>query len=615
MIPRSRRRQPAQRIVLTFSAAAACALLPPSVRGLLPPAAAPPLLRPRSAALPLRPVRSAAARRPLWSLRDDAAPDEIVYDPWVPSFLRGAVLPGGVPLTPSVAAIATVYLVEGGLGLSRLAQQFILKDELGMGPAEIDAWAGLLVLPWTIKPIYGFLSDTVPIFGYKRRGYLVLMGLVGSAAYLGLSQDYFGFAPFAGTMGGVIALLLLSSASVAVCDVVADGIVVELSRGDTDLELSRGDTDGSNTEEDGQNLSGALQSLCWGCAAGGSLASAYYSGSLIESVGPRGVFGYAAFLPLAVAIIAIFIDEEPVGRKSSPQGDAPLAFGGGEDAPEAVVVSEGENGGDGEDIFANLKQQTELLWSALSLPSIYKPVIFIFLWRSTPTADGAFLFFLTNDLGMGPEFLGRIRLACAAASLVGVFVYQNFLRTVPIKTILFWTSLISAPLGLTQLLLITHANRALGIPDGAFVFGDDVALTVLGQVAFMPTLVLAARLCPPGIESTLFATLMSVNNFASTVGTEVGAALTKTLGVTGTDFSNLGLLTVICNVSSLYPLFFIGWLDEVGKTGEISVEEEMGNIVEIVVPHIAGEEVKNGAELVPQIGGVSKDPDRSDESI
>ncbi|GMH51870.1 hypothetical protein TrRE_jg5057, partial [Triparma retinervis] len=89
---------------------------------------------------------------------------------------------------------------------------------------------------------------------------------------------------------------------------------------------------------------------------------------------------------------------------------------------------------------------------------------------------------------------------------------------------------------------------------------DDAALTVLGQVAFMPTLVLAARLCPVGIEGTLFATLMSTFNLAGIVGSEAGAGLTKALGVTATDFGNLGWLTVICNLSSLYPLLFIDQL-------------------------------------------------------
>lgn len=108
-----------------------------------------------------------------------------------------------------------------------------------------------------------------------------------------------------------------------------------------------------------------------------------------------------------------------------------------------------------------------------------------------------------------------------------------------------------------------HANRQLGIPDQLFTFGDDVVLTVLGQIAFMPTLVLAARLCPPGVEGTLFALLMSIFNGGGIVGSEIGALLTRTLGVTEADFTNLGLLIVLCNVSSLLPLPFLRWIDNV----------------------------------------------------
>jgi len=145
---------------------------------------------------------------------------------------------------------------------------------------------------------------------------------------------------------------------------------------------------------------------------------------------------------------------------------------------------------------------------------------------------------------------------------------------VPIRDLLFGSTVVSAPLGLTTLLLITHANRSLGIPDGAFVLGDDVVMGILGQVAFLPTLVLAARLCPPGVEAVLFATLMSLYNASSTVSTELGALLTQLLGVTETNFDNLGLLTILCNVSSLIPLLWIGWLDEVGSQSEQELEEQ-----------------------------------------
>jgi len=58
------------------------------------------------------------------------------------------------------------------------------------------------------------------------------------------------------------------------------------------------------------------------------------------------------------------------------------------------------------------------------------------------------------------------------------------------------------------------------------------------------------------------------------LGTEIGALLTKQLGVTETNFDNLALLTVVCNLSSLYPLLFLGWLDEVGDKSEAEIEKE-----------------------------------------
>jgi len=293
---------------------------------------------------------------------------------------------------------------------------------------------------------------------------------------------------------------------------------------------------------------------------------------LIETIGPQGVFSITAVLPLIVASIALLIDETPISisKKEDPrvimsQDDSIVDLG------ESVTTSAAS-----EVQIAPVMEQVNALWSAIKNPGVWKPALFLFLWQSTPTGEGAFLYFMTNDLGFGPEFLGRVRLVTAASGLVGVWVYQKYLRTVPIKSILLWSSLVSTPLGLSQLLLISHANRSLGIPDAAFVFGDDVALSILGQIAFLPTLVLAARLCPPGVEAVLFATLMSIFNGASTVGTEVGAALTKVLGVTEDNFDNLGLLTWICNLSSLYPLLLIGLLDDVGDKSEADLEEEDG---------------------------------------
>lgn len=44
---------------------------------------------------------------------------------------------------------------------------------------QVAVLVGLAGLPWVIKPLYGFISDSIPLFGYRRRSYLMLCGLAG----------------------------------------------------------------------------------------------------------------------------------------------------------------------------------------------------------------------------------------------------------------------------------------------------------------------------------------------------------------------------------------------------------------------------------------------------
>lgn len=79
-----------------------------------------------------------------------------------------------------------------------------------------------------------------------------------------------------------------------------------------------------------------------------------------------------------------------------------------------------------------------------------------------------------------------------------------------------------------------------------------------------------------GIEGTLFATLMSVFNGAGALGSELGALLTSALGVTDTNFTNLGLLVLICNLSSLLSLPLLGFVANVEQnTGTPETEGDV----------------------------------------
>ncbi len=145
-------------------------------------------------------------------------------------------------------------------------------------PQQACPFITFLTHPQMIKPVYGFLSDAVPLFGYRRCSYLVLCGLLGAprrqkmgclfvllpimfwcsaarhvcwawrtcciantaaaAALPSLPKHpcnpgaacWGGMATVASTPTAVVLLLLLGSASTACADVVADSVVVELVR-------------------------------------------------------------------------------------------------------------------------------------------------------------------------------------------------------------------------------------------------------------------------------------------------------------------------------------------------------------------------------------------------
>lgn len=436
---------------------------------------------------------------------------------------------------PELIAILLIYFVQGILGLARLAVSFFLKDELGLSPAEVSALMGIATLPWIVKPLFGFISDGLPILGYRRRPYIILSGFLGAASWIGLST-------IVNTAWAATVAMILSSLSVAFSDVIADSIVVEKAKSES---LSN---------------AGSLQSVSWAASALGGLVTAYLSGYLLEHFSTHTIFLITGIFPLIVSAVAWLIDESPVTDRQDWQA-----------------------------IANQLKQ----LRQAITQKSIWMPTAFIFIWQCTPSADAALFFFTTNELGFQPEFLGRVRLVTNLAALVGVWLFQRFFKSVPFRNIFGWSIVISTLLNMTTLLLVTHTNRALGIDDHWFSLGDSLILTVMGQIAFMPILVLSARLCPDGIEATFFALLMSVTNLAALLSYEFGAMMMHWLGITETNFSSLWLLVLLTNLSSLLPLILLGWLPksdaelQADKKSLVIAQDESNNLEAIELEHRA----------------------------
>src|SRR5215210_2661572 len=56
----------------------------------------------------------------------------------------------------------------------------------GRSVSESATFSALLAIPWALKPLYGLLSDFVPLWGSRRKGYLIVTSAVTATMLVGL---------------------------------------------------------------------------------------------------------------------------------------------------------------------------------------------------------------------------------------------------------------------------------------------------------------------------------------------------------------------------------------------------------------------------------------------
>ena len=305
--------------------------------------------------------------------------------------------------------IPFVYFIAGATGLASVASTFFFKEDLALSIQQVQILGSISIIPWSIKPLYGFLSDRRPIFTLRRKPYLFLAGLCGSCGYFLLSL-------WVQSFRGAVLSLLLSGLGFALADVIVDGIVAERSRN--------------------QKIAGKLQSICRGAIMTGALIVAYISGILVEQIGARNVYFVTAFLPLLTSLFALILREE---------------------AGEVATFSL-------KDTYQNIKKgfTPAVLWSA----------VFLFIWRSTPSSGGSLSYYMIDELHFSPEFFGRLSLIGHAMGIVGVVIFRKFLISVPLKKLLFWIIVASVVLSLPSIGLVYGWYEILGMSPKMFAMAD-----------------------------------------------------------------------------------------------------------------------------------------------
>jgi hypothetical protein len=50
----------------------------------------------------------------------------------------------------------------------------LYKDTLEVEPARVQLYMGFIAIPWSLKIIYGFMSDNIKVFNSRRRGHVMM---------------------------------------------------------------------------------------------------------------------------------------------------------------------------------------------------------------------------------------------------------------------------------------------------------------------------------------------------------------------------------------------------------------------------------------------------------
>ncbi|RLN66763.1 hypothetical protein BBJ29_000028 [Phytophthora kernoviae] len=142
----------------------------------------------------------------------------------------GALRPGGPPNIYSRETVG-ILIQYGALGVINgtiygLVYPF-LNNYLRMSGTATASAKVLVRIPWTFRMFFGILSDCCPIFGYRRRPYMVFGWIFASICLL-LMTIFPTDAPETGTK--FILLMIFANLGMAMSIAASDGMVIELAQ-------------------------------------------------------------------------------------------------------------------------------------------------------------------------------------------------------------------------------------------------------------------------------------------------------------------------------------------------------------------------------------------------
>ena len=392
---------------------------------------------------------------------------------------------------------------------------YYLITTLSVSSTQFAAYNGLISIPWSLKFVFGMISDGVPILRYRRKSWFIIGWLGFVAVNLWLA--------FTGPPGidMTIGMMFFMSILYLMSDVCTDCLVVDRARYESD------------------DIKGSLQTSGYTIRAFGSVIGALL-GALLYNTATWGwgltinqCFLLSALIPLITIVPVIPALEE---------------------LTSSLVVP-------------NFTQQFACLWDVMQLRAMYQPMTFIFIYGIFQIPNGAWTNFLIDGLGFTDFEYGMLTVVGTVLTWIGMVIYKEFFFETSWRNIYIYTTIIVAFFSLLQIILILRLNVAVGIPDFWFALGDTAATMFVAAIQYMPGCIAFAMICPEGNEGLVYSMLTTIWNLSYTVAQDLSSGMTLIWDVSnetiqGGDYTGVLYLAILTSLLQLVPLALVWMLPD-----------------------------------------------------
>jgi predicted MFS family arabinose efflux permease len=275
---------------------------------------------------------------------------------------------------------ASIYFVQGitepGAGIASQPIFFLLKDGLRLTAAGTSTFLALVSVAWNIKPLYGLTSDFFPLFGYRRKSYLlVTSGLAAAGWFLLGSQATYEYSR-------TLIILAVCGLGLAFSDVLCDAVMVETGKP--------------------LGMTGRFQAVQWGANNTASVLAGIGGGWLSQQVSYQHTFLLVSAFPLISLAATAFCVHEARARFD----------------PKAV------------------RETARAVRLAMGSRPLWVAAAFLFLWNFSPSIGVPLDYHLVDKLGFSKIFLGLLYSLSSAAAIVGATIFGKLCRKMSLRSLL-----------------------------------------------------------------------------------------------------------------------------------------------------------------------------------